>query len=101
MIIERVPQERHQCLGARIDSLVLAAEAQWRLTIQQGRRHELAQERFRKGQRQAGITTIHGVTDLISLTGVKKQHMIRIGDRLVPTDVTDVYPSVRKHQLRL
>src|ERR1700722_198385 len=40
------------------------------------------------------------MTDLIVLTGVKEQHMIRVGDRLVATDVTDVDPSVRKHQLR-
>jgi hypothetical protein len=100
MVTERMAKERHQCLGARIDSLVLSTEAQWRLTVQQGRRHELAQKRFRKNQHQAGIAPIDRMTDLISLTGVEEQHMIRIGDCLVATDVTDVDPSVRKHQLR-
>ena len=40
MVIECVAKERHQGLGTRVDSLVLAAEAEWRLTIQQGRRHD-------------------------------------------------------------
>jgi hypothetical protein len=90
MVIERVPQERHQGLGARIDSLVLAAEAQWRLTIKQGRRHEFAQEGFRKDQHQAGIAAAERMADLIGLTRAKKQHVIRISDRLVSTDVADV-----------
>src|SRR5579863_10620309 len=98
--MECMPQERHQCLGARIDSLVLAAEAKWRLTIQQGRRHEFAQEGFRKDQYQAGITAVDRMTDLIGLTRVKKQHVIRVGNRLLSTDVPDVNPPVRKHQLR-
>jgi hypothetical protein len=100
MVVQRMPKDCNQCLGARIDSLVLAAEAEWRSIIQQGRWHELSQERFRDDKYQAGIAAFDGMTDLIRLTGIKKQHMVRIGDGLVTTDVTDINPSIREHELR-
>jgi hypothetical protein len=40
------------------------------------------------------------MANLVTLTCVEKQHVIRVGYRLVPTHMSDINAAVRENQMR-
>jgi hypothetical protein len=95
-----VPEQRHECLSARIDAQALQAEAEFVALVQQWSRRQFTQQRFGQSQHQAGVAAGDRMADLIAFAGIEQQHMVRIGDRVVAADMPQVGSAVGEHQMR-
>ena len=99
-LAQRVAQQCHEHLCARIDAQALPAETQQRPLVQQVVRHEFAQHGLVDDEREARIAAGQRMTDLVILTGVAQKHLARVGHRHVVANVAHVGPAIRKHEVR-
>jgi hypothetical protein len=49
---------------------------------------------------QATIAARNWVTDTVAFGGVEKQHLVRLGDRLLASKMADEHAAIREYQLR-
>jgi hypothetical protein len=95
-----VPQQRHECLGPRVNTQVLSLKCETRAIAQQSSGRKFKQHWFTDEERQTGIATCHGMTDAVAFVSIKNQHLIRLSDGLVSPQVPNVDTAIRKYQLR-
>ena len=58
------------------------------------------QSGLRQSERQACIASSYRMTDLISLTGIKKKYVVGIGHSLIAADVPHVHAAIGEYQMR-
>src|SRR5262245_37523616 len=95
-----VPQQRDERLRPRIDPKTLPPRGSRRTLAPQIAWRQLTEHRRADGETQAGITSGHRMTDSIPFTRVEKQHLIRFGDRLITTEMTDEHATIGEYQFR-
>ena len=99
-LFEAMTKHRGHCLGAMVDTHLLATKPGRFAAVQQGLGNEFPQGRFRERERQARIASRHRMTDLITLVRVEQQDMVRIGDALIVPDVPQVDAAIGEYQMR-
>jgi hypothetical protein len=98
-VLQAVPEQRDQRLGASVNALMLATKSEVSPVIQKRAGRELTQEGFRQNKRQACIASCDWMTDLIALTGIKEKHVVRIRHRLIAGDVSHVNATIGEHKM--
>ncbi|WP_233202257.1 hypothetical protein [Dyella sp. AD56] len=98
-VTQAMAQQGHQRLCACVNALRLGTEGQALFHMDERLGREFGKQGFRKVHRQAGITTVEGMADLITLLSVEEQHVVGIGHRLVGRHMPQIQPTIRKDQL--
>jgi hypothetical protein len=94
-----VPEQRNERLSPRVYPQTLAAEGSRRAAAQQGPRRQLVQQGAADDKVQTRIAARHRMTDAVAVTVVEKQHLIRFGNGLITSQMSDERPAIREHQV--
>ena len=98
--VQAVPEERNQCLRARIDPQPLHAKLKIRAVLEQGGRRELTERRFVNHQVEARIAAGHRMADAVAFEGVEEEHLIRLGHRLIAPEMSHEGTAIGENEVR-
>src|SRR6185295_14599790 len=100
-VAQRMLEQHHQRLRARIDAQMLHLESGRLECRKQIARRELRDHGLRETHHQAGVTARQRMADLVSLVLVEEQYVIGVGHRLVLADVPQIQAAEREHEVRV
>ena len=97
---KRIAQRCDQSLSVRIYAPVLLTEAQRSGRNQHLRRRQFPKKLIGEFHDEIGIATCYWMADLVTLRGIEKDNLVRIGDDLLLPYVSDKYTPVGKDKVR-
>jgi hypothetical protein len=66
---------------------------------QQASGRHLIEYRFADDEIQAGVAARHRMADSVALVSVEEEHLVRLGDRIVSREMSDVNAAIREHHV--
>lgn len=97
---QTVAEERYEGLRASVNPQTVRAKGDVRRFVEKSARGELAQQRIRDAQGEAGVPAANGMANAIAFGSVEKEELIGFGNGLIGAEVPHVDPAVGKNELR-